>query len=236
MARRWLCPLHVSWDNRVIREGIPFILTTLLALLGEKVDTLLLGFLTDYETVGRYHLGLKVVFASPFIPTVVGQVLFPGLAAAGLGAENRRTVLRGAGFLLGLGIFAMGVGFSFASPLTAVLYGSVSVTVAPLVRPLTLLCPLLFLNSFLSLILQALYQETSVLRTLAIGTGTSFLGNCALIPFLGIFGAVYARVLSALVRLALLSWYLRNLFSRPETLAARRNREEELMVPAGSQW
>lgn len=236
VARHWLFPLQVSWDYRIMREGLPFILTTLIALLGDKVDTLLLGFLTGYETVGRYHLGMKVVLASLFIPTVVGQVVFPALAAAGLTANNRRTVLRGAGFLLGLGVFAMAVGFIFAFPLTAVFYGSVSATVAPLLRPLTLLFPLLFLNSFMSLILQALYQETRVLRSLAIGTGASILGNCALIPLLGVYGAVYARVLSGLVRLGILSWHLRHLFLHPPSPAARPDEEEELTIPAGSQW
>lgn len=236
VTRRWVCPLQVSWDHRFIREGVPFILITLIAMLGDKVDTLLLGFLTDYETVGRYHLGLRVVFASLFVPTVVGQVLSPRLSADGLSAENRRTILRGAGFLLGLGLLAMGVGILFASPLTAVLYGSVSATVAPLLRPLTLLFPLSFLNAFLSLSLQALYQEAKVLRSLAVGTGVSLLANCALIPLVGVYGAIYARILSALVRLGIQAWYLRQLFSRTEAPPTRRCEGEELTLPAATQW
>ncbi len=236
ITRFWLCPLQVSWDTIFIREGVPFLLTFLLAVLGEKIDTLLLGFLTDYETVGRYHMGLRIVFAASFIPTVVGQVFFPQLAAHGQSPANRRAILRRAVFLLGLGLLAMGVAFLLASPLTAVLYGSVSGTVTPLLRPLTLLFPLSFLNIFLSVTLQALYQEKKVLRSLAIGTGTSVLANCVLIPLVGVYGAVYARILSALIRVGILTWYLRHLFSQPEAPAPQRYERDELTLPASSQW
>jgi O-antigen/teichoic acid export membrane protein len=237
IVARWrLSPLRVAWAGHFIREGIPFILTTLLALLGEKIDTLLLGFLTGYETVGHYHLALRIVFASLFVPSVAGVAFFPRLSAHGLSAENRQTILRGAGFLLALGVLAMGVGFLFASPLTGLLYGSLSGSVTPLLRSLTLLFPLSFLNLFLSSILQALHQESKVLRALAICTGAGIVANCALIPLFGAYGAVYARILSALIRLGILIWYLRHLFSQPESPTARRYEVEELTLPAAGQW
>lgn len=231
VIHRWLCPLQVSWDGGFIKEGAPFILLSLLAMLRGKIDTLLLGFLTDYDTVGHYHLAFRVVFASFFFPTAVGLVLFPQLAAHGLSAENRRTLVRGAGFLLGLGLLGMGVVFLCAAPLTAVLYGSLAGAVTPLLRPLTLLFPLSFLHLFLSSTLQALHQETKALGALAIGTGVSFLANCALIPPFGAYGAVYARVLSALIQLGILTWYLWHLFAQTEPLAARRHEREDLTLP-----
>ncbi len=236
VTRQRLCPVQISWDARFVRDGVPFILTSLIALLGDRVDTLLLGFFWDYKTIGHYHLALKVVVASLFIPSVVGQVLFPRLSAHGLKADNRRAFVRGVAFLLSLGLLGMGVGFLFVFPLTEILYSTLSTEVAPLLRPLTLLIPLSFLNIFLSSTLQALYQETKALRALAIGTGASILTNCALIPLIGVYGAVWTKLLSALIQLGILIWYLRPLFDQAEPPAAGRYEAKELIPPAASQW
>jgi O-antigen/teichoic acid export membrane protein len=211
----WLCPLRVSWDSSFIKEGIPFILLTLLAMLRGQGDTLLLGFFTDYDTVGHYHLALRIVLAFSFVPTTVGLALFPQLAAHSLSGENRRTLVQGAGYLLGLGLLGIGAVFLAAAPLTAMLYGSLAETITPLLCLLALSFPLTFLCLFLSSTLQALRQETKALAALGVGTGTGFLATCALIPLFGADGAAYARVFSALIQLVLLTWHLYHLFSQP---------------------
>jgi O-antigen/teichoic acid export membrane protein len=214
-THRWLCPLQVSWDSSFIKEGTPFILLTLFAMLRGQGDTLLLGFFTDYDTVGHYHLALRLVVASAFIPTTVSQVFFPQLAAHGLSIENRRTLVRGAGILLGLGLLGIGIIFLSAAPLTTALYGSLAEAITPLLLLLALLLPLTFLCLFLTSTLQALHQETKALAALAVSTGTGFLATCAFIPLLGANGAAYARVFSALLQLAMLTRYLWHLFLQP---------------------
>jgi O-antigen/teichoic acid export membrane protein len=233
-THRWLCPLQVSWDSIFIKEGAPFILLNLLAMLRGQVDTLLLGFLTDYDTVGHYHLALRIVFASSFVPATVGLVLFPQLAAHGLSKENRRTVVCAAGLLLGLGLLGTAVIFPCAAPLTAVLYGSLAEAVTPLLRLLALLFPLTFLNLFLAATLQALHQETKTLAALAVGTGMGFLANGALIPLFGADGAAYARVLSALIQLGLLIRCLWPLVMQQAPLTARQQERGTLALPVAS--
>src|SRR5215510_5626281 len=77
VTQRWLCPLRIAWDSSLVKAGVPFILLTLLAMLQDKLDTLLLGFYTDYTIVGHYHLAFRVVSTSFFGPKVVGQACFP---------------------------------------------------------------------------------------------------------------------------------------------------------------
>ncbi len=93
----------------------------------------------------------------------VGQVFFLQLAAHGLSRENRYTLIRGAGFLLGLGLLGIGVMFLAAVQLTAVLYSSLAEAITPLLCLLALSLPLTFLCLFLFSSLQALHQETKSL-------------------------------------------------------------------------
>ena len=215
VAHRRLCPLRVSWDSRLVKAGAPFLLTTFLIALREQTGTLLLGVLTDYDSVSRYGLAYRVVSTAIFIPTAVYAALSPLLVAQGLSGQNRRTLTRAIGLLAGLGLLAMGVVFLCAGPLTAVLYGSLADTVAPLLRPLTLLFPLSFLSLFLSSTLQALYQEARVVRAFIVVPVTNVLANCALIPYFGAYGAAYAQILSTLLLLGILSGYLWKLFKQP---------------------
>jgi O-antigen/teichoic acid export membrane protein len=226
VTQRRLCPLQVSWDSSFIKGGIPFILLTLLTMLQGQGDTLLLGFFTDYDTVGHYHLALRTVLAFSFVPTTVGLAFFPRLAAGSLNRENRQTLVRGAGFLLGLGLLGIGVMFLFAAPLTAMLYASLAETITPLLRLLALSFPLTFLGLFLSSALQALHQETKAVAASAVSTGAGFLATCALIPVLGADGAACARVFSALIQVGLLSRYLWHLFLQPTPSLRDRGRVE----------
>jgi O-antigen/teichoic acid export membrane protein len=187
---------------------------------------MLLGFFTDYDTVGHFHLALRIVLAFSFVPTTVGLALFPQLAAHSLSRENRRTLVQGAGVLLGLGLLGIGVMFLSAAPLTAMLYRSLAETITPLLCLLALSFPLTFLCLFLSSTLQALHQETKALVALAVGTGTGFLASCALIPLIGADGAAYARVFSALIQLVLLTRYLWHLFSQPASSPHHNSRAE----------
>src|SRR5262245_26372149 len=139
VTHRWLCPLRLAWDSTLLKEGVPFILLTLLVMLRGRVDTVLLGFFTDYDTVGQYQLALRVVCTTFFVPTTVSQALFPPLAASGLSRATRRLVVYGAGGLLGLGLLSMGVVRFWAAPLTTLLYGPQAGAVTLLLQPLALL-------------------------------------------------------------------------------------------------
>jgi len=214
VTHRWLCPLWVSWDKSLIKEGMPFFFLNLFILLRERVDTLLLGFLTNYDTVGYYQLAFRVIFASLFIPMVVNSVLFPRFAAHGLSSDNRRLLFYGISFLFGLGLLGSGIVFFYAVPISALFYGALADTVAPLLRVMALLFPLSFLHPFLSSILQGLYQEARVLRVVIFSVGVSFLAHGTLIPLFGAYGAIYARLLSDAVGIGILGWCLWRLYKQ----------------------
>jgi O-antigen/teichoic acid export membrane protein len=220
MAHRRFGPLRCTWAPRVIQSGVPFVLLTLLLTLQGQIDTLLLGLLGDYDSTGHYNLAWRIVATSLFVPMAVNSALFPLLAAKGLSVENRRVLARAATALFVAGLLAMGGVFCVAEPLTSALYGPVAASVAPLLRPLTLLFPLQFLALFLSSTLQALYQEARVTRALILAIGTSLLLDCLLIPRFGAAGVVGALLLSTSVHLIALAGHLRHLLATASLGAA----------------
>ncbi len=235
VTHRRICAVRLSWDTSLLREGVPFLMIALVATFGGHIDTLLLAFFTDYEIVGHYQLALRVVLASQFIPGVLGLVLFPHFAAEGLDAANRRRLLGGVAVLTAAGLVLSGAVLLFAEPLAALLYGALAAAVVPLLRPLTILFPLGFLNVFLSTTLQALHCEKQALRALVLAMATMFIAACALIPFIGAYGAVHAAILAALVQLGILLWFLRRIFGRPPSVPQCRRDHDDPVPEANPQ-
>jgi O-antigen/teichoic acid export membrane protein len=223
LTHRRVFPLRVAWDWGFLREGIPFTLLSFLAVLQNKVDTLLLGFLIDYHTVGHYQLAFRVVIASLFVPIVINSVLFPQIAAHRLSAANRRLLITRAGVLLVVGVTGTGVVWGGATVLTSLLYGGLAAEVAPLLQSMAFLFPITFLRLLCSSTLLALSYETRVLQISALGVGINLLVNSALIPVYGVYGAVYARLVSESVELGIFAGYLWHFMSLTDSLTAEKS-------------
>jgi O-antigen/teichoic acid export membrane protein len=215
LARRLLPGVKPAWRRDFFKEGAPFVLILVIALLQEKVDTLLLGFLADYEAVGHYSLALRIVTAATFIPAALAMVFFPHLAAERISGRNRAILIRAVILLAVLGTMAAIVGYIWAEPLTRVLYGQLSGTVAQLLRPLSFIFPVQFLTLFLSIALQALRQEKKALTAQAVSTAASVLLNGTLIPRFSVHGAIAARLLSSFLQLLWLGGFLRQMIVHP---------------------
>lgn len=215
LARHLLPGLKPAWSRDFFKEGAPFVLILVIALLQEKVDTLLLGFLADYEAVGHYSLALRIITAATFIPVALARVFFPHLVAEKVSGRNRAILIRAVMLLAVLGTMAAVFGYFWAEPLTRVLYGRLSGTVAPLLRPLTFIFPVQFLTLFLSIALQALRQEKKTLTAQAVSTAVSVILNGTLIPMFSVHGAIAARLLSSLLQLILLGGLLRQMIIQP---------------------
>jgi O-antigen/teichoic acid export membrane protein len=215
LARRLFHSWRPTWNFAFLKEGAPFLLLTVIALMQERVDTLVLGWLAGFEAVAQYSLALRIISASTFIPSVMGTVFFPHIAADRIGNKSRSIIMRGAVLLAGIGLVAMTVGYIWAGPVTALLYGRLSSVVAGLLRPLTLLFPVQFLAFFLTTALQALRREKQALSAQAAGTAASVILNVILIPVFSIHGAITAKLLSSSLQLLLLAGYLWRFISLP---------------------
>jgi O-antigen/teichoic acid export membrane protein len=208
IAHRWIRVWNPAWSSSCIREGAPFLLLQVIALMQEKMDTLLLGLMTDFESVAHYSLALRVITATYFIPQVLGTVFFPHISVERNIARIRSMVFLGALLLFGTAIAAMATGYLGAVPLTSLFYGKLSGSVSGLLKPLTLLFPVHFLVYFFTPALQALRRERKALTAQAVASAASVILNLILIPVFAVQGAIFAKLISGSLQLILLAGFL----------------------------
>lgn len=208
-----LFPLAARQDWSVVKAALPFVLITALHVFRDQIGTLLLGTKAGYEEVAHFNLAWRLVASSHFVPTAVCAVIVPLLTAHGLTPANRRLTLRAAAGVGTVGLVGAAIAWFLAEPLAAVMYGPLGTSVAPVLRALAIVFPIGFLALFLSLVLQALYEEAHVLRALVLVTAANLIASWVLIPRLGAVGAAYAQIVSTSLQLLILSWRLRTVHS-----------------------
>jgi O-antigen/teichoic acid export membrane protein len=174
--------------------------------LRDQIGAVMLGFLSSYDAVAHYNLVSRISVASLAIPTAISAVLSPLIVAHGLDARNRKRLLTATIFILGAALTGSVIVIAFPSRIAAVLYGPLAPQTAPLVPILGLIFPVSFLALFCSLVLQALYRERHVLRTMIVVAASNIALNFALIPQLGAKGALYAQLVATTIQLAILAW------------------------------
>jgi O-antigen/teichoic acid export membrane protein len=208
-----LFKLKVAWDSASIRLAIPFVMMAVINALRDQIGAVMLGVLSNYDQVAHYNLVMRVATASLAVPTAICAVLAPLLVAHGLNNENRRRIRIGVTGTLASALALSVMILLLSEPLAQLLYGPLAPQTAPLLRILSVMLPLSFLALFASLVLQALFREVHVLRTMALATVTSFGVNLFLIPTLGARGAIIAQILATGVQLLILGWDLVRLLS-----------------------
>ncbi len=206
-----LGPLRISWDNSLIVAGIPFLLMTSLSILQGKLETVLLGVLSNYETVGVFQLALRLIMAAQFIPQSMNSAFYPRFAAEGLSDQNRARLFRGAGGLIVLGTFGWVFLLAFHGPLSHLLYGRAAAQVAPVLTAMGMVLPFRFAALFMASMLTAIGRERTVLAAMVAGTTVGLLTDVFLIPRHGAIGASIGLLTSALCQFILLgmAWFQR---------------------------
>ena len=206
-----LFPLASRLDWQMVKAALPFVVIAALHTFRDQIGTLFLGTMASYEAVAHFNLAWRLVASSYFVPTAICAVIVPLLTAHGLTASNRRILIRAAMGVTAAGLFGAAVAAFLAGPLSAFMYGPLGDSVAPILRALAVVFPLGFLAVFLSLVLQALYQEAHVLRTLLFVTLVNLVANWIMVPRFGAVGAAWSQILSMGLQLAILAWRLKTL-------------------------
>ena len=209
LTHRKLFRLSASWDRAAVVAALPFVGMAVVNALRDQIGVVMLGFLSSYDAVAHYNLVSRVHVASLAIPTAVAAVLSPLIVAHGLDHANRRRLLKATIFIGGSALVGSVIVSVFPNQIARVMYGPLAPETAPLVPILALIFPVSFLALFSSLVLQALYREVHVLRTMILVATANFLANLFLIPVSGAKGALYALLIATTIQLAILGWDLR---------------------------
>lgn len=189
--------------------GFRAYVAALLSFLVLRIDLLMVQEILGARQAGLYSVAVNMAELVYVLPTIVGTLLFPRLAATECGAQRWAQTRRAAGRVL-LATAALGaVSLPLAGPAIRLLYGA---DFLPAVTPFLWLLPavlLLSVSTVLNNYLAAEGMPWVVVAAPAAGTALNLVLNRELLPRLGVAGASIASVAAYALILALLAAHVR---------------------------
>jgi O-antigen/teichoic acid export membrane protein len=199
---RWQTPHSESeHDKSEIRNQfgwsavLPLGGATILNLMFNNFDTVMLGAMTSAAEVGRYNAAYKILFAIFATYYLLTQSLYPKLSRMKSGRHPRR-LLSYALITLGVlgGCIALVIEL-WAAPILHLIYGA-DLNAAYLLRVLAFAIPIDFCTSLLAITMISRGFDRPVLACMGSAAGVNTLLNFFLIPRLHAAGAAWATLVS----------------------------------------
>lgn len=183
---------------------LPLGAATILNLMFNNFDTVMLGAMTSAKEVGRYSAAYKILFAIFGGYYLLTQSLYPRLSHLRGGLRARRLflyVLLSVSIAGGCLAFVIAVG---ATPILRVIYGS-DMNAVHLLRLLSFAIPMDFCVALMGTALVSRGFDKTVLWGVGSAALCDILLNLWLIPIRGATGAAWATVISYFVLLVILA-------------------------------
>lgn len=192
-----LSALSFSFWPRLIRDGLPLGVSSLLMVIYSKLDTLMLSVLRSSSEVGLYNIALTFRVNLNYIPAVILSALFPAIAAAS-GSKQMLRMLYAKGFK---GFFVMGlpaaVGITLlAGQIVHSLYGSEFGPSVPVLQILIWSIVAYFVQQMFIYAMMATNLSKQCAGLLSLGVILNLGLNALLIPPAGMIGAAVATLIA----------------------------------------
>lgn len=230
LLRRWGISFALEQTPQMLRGTSPFALSVLLSVVYGSIDVLIVAQLLGPEATGLYSPASTLLVMLYLVPTAAYSVMIPVLSR--LHSVDLAQLLKSARRFqwasLALGI-VMGLTLWLVAPwLVALLYGPQFAETANLLRWLSPVLALHCVSFAFGAQLTATGRQSRRLLVQAVACVVSIAGNLALLPRLGLMGAIYTFYLSE-ITLVLGYWLLALLWENDQrnrlaeaTLAGRR--------------
>lgn len=202
---------NATW--RMLVDGLPYGLHAALAVLYVSVDTLVLGAYYPASVVGVYQGGVRLIFASMFVPEVLTSGLFPTFAAAQARGQRNEAIRVGREMnrlMVLCGGVTVGV-FLFVGPLIrSIIFGPSYGALDALLPWFGTIILLRFVGATYGAMVTASGGQTSRTIVGAFALGANLVGNLLVTPRAGVNGALAVSIgthVLLLVAYAALSWH-----------------------------
>jgi O-antigen/teichoic acid export membrane protein len=182
---------------------LPLGLSTILNLMFNNFDTVMLGAMTSAKEVGRYSAAYKILFVIFGAYYLLTQSLYPKLSRMKGGRQARQLL---AYVLIALGVLGGSVAMViaiWAAPILRIIYGA-DLNAVHLLRLLSFAIPMDFCAALMGTVLVSRGFDKPVLWGAGASALSNILMNLWLIPSLGATGAAWATLISYVVLLVVL--------------------------------
>ncbi len=205
--------LRLGFDFAVIRflawEGSTFGILYFFALLYTNVDSQMLSYMTNDETVGRYGAAYRLITAIMFIPVALMKVVFPAMSQYfGESIERFRALFERSFkimFLLGTTIAAV---VSVLADRIILMFGEEYAPAAWALRILVWSTAIIFIGTVQTHATRASNHQKFTAKVVASSAVLNIILNFYLIPKYSLNGAAFATLASELFTFSFHSIYL----------------------------
>lgn len=194
LSWKWSSPRNYLND---IRVAVPFAVHGMLSPLSATVALVMLGWLSDFSTVGVYNAAFRIVVFLYFVPNALQRTLLPQLSLQHLSspAEFRDTIGKALRIVLLISIPSAAGLALLAHDVVALLFGVQFEAAGPVLTLLALSVPLYYVRVVVNAGLYASNREKIALLVTAVSVALGALSNWVLIPRIGSTGAAFSTIL-----------------------------------------
>ena len=213
-TRPKLCLDYAEWKY-LLTHSLPVGGATVLRLLSQQIDVVILAWLTDLRTVGLFSGPYRISMALRFIPQTMSIPLYPMYSRLAIQAEAKPQLQaayeRSVKFFLVSGCAVATVFVACTAPLITLLLGAKYRAAAPTMQILGAAFVPFFVSNPFPFLLTALHEQRFLLWATISSLVLRVALNFALIPPLGFIGPSLAFLGGEIVSLAIVMARLRHI-------------------------
>lgn len=204
-------PASVLGAWRTVRLGAPMGVSRALRAVTQRVDIVILGLFVTAAEVGIYSAAVVAVIAAADALGQVGRVAYPAMSRAERADDPElldavRFIWRVKMLVVVSAVVGLAV---LAGPAIELLFGDEFVAAGPMLAVLSVTMLARVFANFGGYVLYAVDRPWDRVRTLTVTATIKTVACFVAIPLWGVWGAVWAAVLTDVVYVGLMLWWIR---------------------------
>lgn len=195
---------------KCVRCGIPFLLSSMLAMVNSNIDKVIMGFTRSEGELGLYSAGYNIIFFLINVIAIIFTVIFPLFISyyhEKKWDELSKICNFASRLICLIAVPILFGGLLLSKDIIVLLFG---IEYTDGYKPFMILIVyifILFIREIYGYQLNAWNMEKEYLKAVGISSGLNFLFNLILIPLYGMFAAAWVTTLSEVINLILMREY-----------------------------
>lgn len=196
-TRRFFTP-GLSFSRDMIREAIPFGITSVFSLIYFWIDSVMLSLMKGDVSVGLYNAPYRLLTVITSLYGVYLTAVFPVMSRFHVESEDslRFTYMRSLKYLIIIAVPLIFTVFTLAGPLIELIFSAKYLESVPALRVLIIATAFMFINGVSSSLLGSANRQITVTRITGVAALFNVTLNLALIPRFDFMGASAATVMT----------------------------------------
>lgn len=202
--KRFFTP-RISSDLNMLRESLPFGITSVFSLIYFWIDSVMLSLMKGDVSVGLYSAPYRLLTVIASFYSVYLLAVFPVMSRFYVESSEslRFTYRRSIKYLIMIAIPLISIVFFLAPDIIRIIYSEEYLRSVPALQVLILASAFMFINGVTSNLLGSADRQVTVTRITGLGALFNVAVNLLLIPGFNFMGASAATVLTELLMTAL---------------------------------